>query len=335
VKTRHLICAVVLIAIAVMEYAAVARVDIRQVLAVPAAALDGGGGAGPTPTPRPPAYDITPLLRPANKYLGVAIDGSPPKMAPIEAFADRVGKPPNLVTIYASFADGFAANEVRQVYAYGALAAIRWEPFNVKLADIAAGRQDDYITTFAAAIRKVNAPIVLTFGHEMNGDWYPWGRKNKAADFVAAWQHIYRLFAQVDATNVIWTWTPNVINPMPGVKLKPFYPGDAYVDWVGMDGYYTRKGQKTFRTLFEPTLDQVRAFTKKPVLIVETAAEPGDNRPDQIADLFGGVAKDPDLLGFVWFDNNGSGKWNIDKDPSSVKAFHQQAASDKFGFTVR
>jgi mannan endo-1,4-beta-mannosidase len=181
----------------------------------------------------------------------------------------------------------------------------------------------------------LNLPVAIALAHEMNGDWYPWGpQKTKASDFVAAWRHVHDVFAAAGATNVIWVWAPNVINPVPRVHLGPLYPGDAYVDWIGMDGYYTHKGQQTFTTLFGPTTRAVRRFTKRPMLIVETGAEPGSARPGEIATLFTGVAHTPGFIGFVWFDNHGTGSWRIDNDARSVAAFRRAAKASAFGFDV-
>lgn len=339
-KSRHIVVALVIVALAVSEYALVSQVNISKLLRSAAgdrAAVAGAAEPGATPSPSPPPpYDVTHLLEPDKKFLGVAINGAPADMSKIEKFAASVGKRPNMIAIYESFDDKFAVAEARKAYQYGALPVIRWEPFKPTLADIAAGKQDEYVLEFATAVRTLNLPIVLTFAHEMNGNWYPWGRqRSKPADFVAAWRHIHGLFAKAGATNVIWAWTPNVINPMPSVKLKPYYPGDQYVHWVGIDGYYTRKGKKTFGTLFEPTLDQIRQFTKKPFLIVETAVEPSSTRPDHIADLFEGVADRSDMLGLIWFNNDGSGEWNIDEDTAAIRAFRTEAKSPVYGFRVK
>lgn len=338
-RTRHLIVATLLIALAAVEYAVVANLNVTRVLAGEAAVRRTADAPGEVVPQVLPAYDPKHLVRPTDgKYLGVAINGAPPKMELIDSFAERTGKKPNVITIYLSFDDGFAADEVRQAYEYGALTAVRWEPFDAKLADIAAGKHDDYVKEFAAAVRKVNLPIALTFGHEMNGDWYSWGmgrNGNKPADFVAAWKHIHGLFEAADATNVIWTWTPNVINPMPRVKLKPLYPGDEYVDWIGIDGYYTHRGKHTYDGLFGPTKRQVRTFTDRPFMIMETAAEPGSSRPDWIEDLFLGVAKDPEVIGFVFFNNDGSAKWNIDRDRAAIAEFRKRARNTTYGFAVK
>lgn len=331
-KTSHLLIVMVVFVTGVFGYALLAPDPQRE----PAGDAAGRPGASASPTGPPPAYDVTALLAPSRKYLGVALSGAPQDMSRVDAFADLIGNRPNLITLYESFDDPFAAAEVRKIYQYGALPIVRWEPFKAKLADIAAGKYDLYITEFATAVRTLNLPIALTIAHEMNGYWYPWGaHANRPEDFVAAWRHIHALFARVDATNVIWTWTPNVVNPVPKVRLAPLYPGDDYVHWIGLDGYFTRKGEQTFVDLFQPTIREVQAFTTKPFLIVETGSEPGSLRARAVNDLLSSVATTPHLLGFVYFNQKGSGDWVLDSDTAAVATYRNRANSLGFGFPVK
>ena len=280
-------------------------------------------------------YDVQPLIQPSKKYLGVAIAGAPQDMSRVEAWAARTGGKPNMITIYESFDDQFAAAEVRKIYAYGALPIIRWEPFKQGLRDLTAGRFDDYLTEFAESVKRTNVPIALTVAHEMNGQWYPWGtQKNKPADFVAAWRHMHDVFRQVGATNVIWTWTPNVVNYL-HTPLKSFWPGPAYVDWMGIDGYFTHKGDQTFRNLFGPTLTQLRKISPKPTLIVETGSEPGSMRAKAVKDLFTTIAADKNMIGFVYFNQHGSADWSIDSDRPAQAVYRTQKDRAEFGFPVR
>lgn len=285
----------------------------------------------------PPAvYDVDHLIRPSGEYLGVAIAGAPQDMSRVDAFARRTGGKPNMITIYESFDDQFAAAEVRKIYGYGALPIVRWEPFKQGLADIADGRFDDYITEFATSVKRVNVPIALTVAHEMNGHWYPWGtQKNKAKDFVAAWRHIHGIFEKTGATNVIWTWTPNVINYLRDVPLKSYWPGPEYVDWIGLDGYFTHQGDTTFKGLFRPTLTELKKISDKPVLIVETGAEPGSMRARAVKDLFTAVAADRNIIGFVYFNQRGSANWTIDGDAPALKVYRTHKDRDAYGFVVR
>ncbi|MGR6321905.1 glycosyl hydrolase [Micromonospora soli] len=330
-RTKYLITFLAVLALAFTELAVLRKVDIK----VNSGVTGGPGGVASPVEEQVPAYDVTALKSPAGKYLGVTVEGGA-EMGRIRGFADEIGKTPNLVAIFESFDDKFAASEVRELHQYGALAVIRWEPYEVPLRDIAAGKHDAYVKEFAAAVRMLNLPIALTFAHEMNGHWYSWGtKKTTAAEYVAAWRHLHEIFEQQGATNVIWTWTPNVINYLRKVSIKALYPGDAYVDWVGMDGYYTVRGQKTFKDLFNPTIKEIRTFTRRPLLIVETGCEPAAGRPAQIADLLSNVARRKDMVGVAYFNINGSGKWNIDRDQSALSSFKRAAAKDVFGFDIR
>ncbi|MCC9309635.1 beta-mannanase [Kitasatospora sp. RB6PN24] len=299
--------------------------------AAPSAA-PASASAGPAALP----YDVRPLLKPAHKYLGVSADGAPTSMDSITAFAQQVGKQPNLIESYSGWGDNFDAKGAKNAWDAGAVSYIAWEPFTVSLADIAAGKSDDYIRGYAAAIRNLDVPVALSFAHEMNGGWYAWGTKHATPDqFVAAYRHVHDVFAQLGAGNVIWVWSPNSINPMPNVQLQPYYPGDTYVDWVGIVAYYTHLEAGTFQQLYIPTLTEVRQFTDKPFLISETASEPGARKPADIANLAAGVIAHPDCLGFIWFDYNKEVDWKVDSDPQALAAFKRAVSDGRYGFDVR
>lgn len=211
-----------------------------------------------------------------------------------------------------------------------------WEPFDTTLADIAAGKSDAYIKKYASAVRKLNLPVVIDFADEFNGNWEKWGTKYVTpAQYVAAWRHIHDTFVDVGATNVIWVWSPNIINPVKDVKLQPYYPGDAYVDWIGLIGYFTLGADNAFSSVFGPTRDQIRTFTKKPMLVLETAAMPGERRRADVRNLFSGVEADDRMLGFVWFDYKKRADWRLEASPLALEEFKHLAADDRFGFDVR
>ena len=181
------------------------------------------GSAGSTTAARTPAYDVTPLLHPDKKYLGVEIDGAPDSLTPAEQFASWVGTKPNIIGQYLAWGTSFDSTAAANAWSYGSLDFVVWEPWNTTLAKIASGASDTYIESFAGAVRALNVPIAISFGHEFNGNWYPWGTTGTTAtDFVAAWQHIHKLFAAAGATNVIWIWDPNDIYPVPDVQLSQY-----------------------------------------------------------------------------------------------------------------
>jgi hypothetical protein len=130
-------------------------------------------------------------------------------------------------------------------------------------------------------------------------------------------------------------WSPNVINPVPTVQLRPYYPGDAYVDWLGVVGYYAQSGPTTFTTIFGPTLKEIRRFSSKPFLVAETGIQAGERKPQEVADLFQGVAARDDMLGLVWFNLKKEADWRINSGPASLAAFRKAASDPSFGFNVR
>lgn len=113
---------------------------------------------------------------------------------------------------------------------------------------VAGGRYDNYIRSFAAAAKAWNHPFFLRFAWEADGNWYPWGEGrlpngtlangNHPGDYVRMWRHVHGIFDSVGVRNVTWVWATNhetVSGFYP--SLRQMYPGNAFVDWVGMDPY--------------------------------------------------------------------------------------------------
>ena len=258
------------------------------------------------------------LMHPAGKFLGVEVPGAPDSLNPVITVAAGIGRNPNLIGQYVQWNTPFDAAAAARSVSYGALYYAAWEPFDTTVQAIAGGASDAYITSFAKGVSAFGNPVALSFGHEMNGDWYPWGTKQTtAASFVAAWRHIHDLFAKAGVHNVIWIWNPNIINPMPNVQLEPYWPGSAYVDWVGITGYFATTGPHTFDGLYGPTMAEIRQFTTRPFIIAETAVETGPSDAVSVQNLVSRVEQRTDVLGLVWFNYDKNGiDWTVDRRPA-------------------
>jgi hypothetical protein len=264
----------------------------------------GGGRLAPSSPARPAAPHAT-LASSPDAYLGVFEAGSPPSYQPVENFAQAAGTKPNLVGYVSGWAQRFAASYARTLYKHGAIMLVQIDPANVSVAGIAAGGYDSYLRSYADSVRDFGHPVIIGFGHEMNAPWYSWGYGHvQASVFVAAWRHIVTLFRGQGADNVTWLWTINTDLRGTG-PVASWWPGASYVTWVGIDGYYNTPSD-TFQSVFGQTIDQIRAFTSKPILLSGTAVAAGADQYANIRNLFEGIAQYR-TLGLVWFDTNQHG----------------------------
>ena len=243
---------------------------------------------------------LMPVTAPTSPLVGVYEPGTPGSWSNIAEFAGATGVQPRIVVYYSPWKDPFAASFAQAAWEHGAYVLVQLQPNGVTLASVAAGGSDAYLRSYAADVVAFGHPVILSFGHEMNGDWYSWGNGHASpAAFVAAWRHVVRVFRAAGAVNVTWLWTVNSVTGASSA-LRQWWPGAAWVNWTGIDGYYFRSTD-TFGSVLGSTITDIRAFSRAPLLIAETAVGTTANRETQIDGLFAGV-RDEHLAGVVWFD---------------------------------
>jgi hypothetical protein len=224
----------------------------------------------------------------------------------------------------------------------GRIPLITW--WGLPYADVTSGSQDELIHSRAQVIRAFGHPIMLAWAPEMNLDFTPWSgpqNGNDPAAFVRAWRHIHDVFAAEHVTNVSWVWTPNSESKPGGFDTsspnnwRHYYPGDAYVDWVGIDGYnWGRFGNNAWRSLARFVGPIYRDYaSRKPIAIVETASnESGGDKGAWIAEARAWIAAHPAIRALVWFDQRSAAQrdWRIDSSPGALSAFRALAADWAF-----
>jgi mannan endo-1,4-beta-mannosidase len=256
--------------------------------------------------------------------LGVFERGAPYSYRPVITFARSVGWQPNVVLYYSGWEFPFQARFAEAAYRNGAVPLIQIEPKNVNLAAIARGVYDRYLQLFAEAVRDYGHPVILSFTHEMNGGWYSWGLGHTSpATWISAWRHVVGIFRQEQARNVIWLWT---VSSSGTAAIADWWPGAAYVNWVGVDGYYVAPTD-SFDSVFGRTIATVRRITPNPILLSEVGVSRAAGQADKIPGLFGGIRRDR-LLGVVWFDvsQHGSSQaqdWRLEGNPEALAAFRK------------
>jgi hypothetical protein len=301
-------------------------VVVAVAAAAAAVALAVGRLAAPTASGPPAVHAALPAR--AASYLGVYLQGPPPDRRRVAAFARAADREPGLVGYFSGWAQPFAAAFARSLHHRGVAPLVQLDPTGASVRAIAVGGYDEYLRSFADSVRRFGHPVVLGFAHEMNATWYPWGfRHVRAATFIAAWRHLVGVFRARGADNVTWLWTCQADTLGTG-PVRAWWPGQQYVTWVGVDGYYYRP-YNTFYNVFGRTLIEIRAFTRKPVLLSETAVGPAAGQAAKIADLFRGMAS-YHTLGLVWFDiaqHHGiyHQDWRIEDHQAAEAAFRRAA----------
>lgn len=140
-------------------------------------------------------------------------------------------------------------------------------------------------------VKRYNKPVMISFLNEMNGDWYPWcgiyqggdgttefGDSSKADGperYIATYRHVVELFRAGGVNNVTWLFQANDIS-YPNENwnsIDAYYPGDEYVDWVGISLYVADAPDDewaSFETRMELVYNElIFLFPNKPIMLAE------------------------------------------------------------------
>jgi hypothetical protein len=104
------------------------------------------------------------------------------------------------------------------------------------LADGAAGTFDQMFRDYAATIVRFGfADAVLRIGWEFNGDWYPWAASKDPESYKSYWRRIVSAMRSVPGAKFRFDW--NMDGGWTNFMPEQAYPGDEYVDIIGVDLY--------------------------------------------------------------------------------------------------
>ena len=194
---------------------------------------------------------------------GVFIDGTPPDLTQLNYYESYLGHQ-DRVGYFTSFASDLPKASVQAVTSRGSRAYVVWQPYDDSvgitargttslLPFINSGQYDNQILEWAVTAKENNLAMDITFGHEMNGDWFNWGfdgghNGNTAATYEAAFKHVVDIFRKVEKdssvsgtmdVDFVWTvnanWQDNFSACFPD-GIDP-YMNEPYVDRMGMNGF--------------------------------------------------------------------------------------------------
>ncbi|MEP7167094.1 MAG: glycosyl hydrolase [Candidatus Woesebacteria bacterium] len=289
-----------------------------------------------TATPKPTANPSQPDFSGMAKQWGAYTGYEPSDVTTFEALA---GKPMNIVATFVHW-----GNEKDFPVDYAPVARdkdktllIFWEAkdYNVdsnvqpsfNFDSVIAGKWDSYFTQFAKDAKAYKGNVILIPFDEMNGNWSPWSgtlNGNTPEKYIAAYRHARGYFK--DVPNVKFGWAVNNDSvPDSGTnKFENYYPGDEYVDYVGVDGFNFNDGEwENWSNVFDDSITRLEKYPK-PIYIFSTASAPGTNKAQWIQDGFGAqIKKHKNVVGWIWFNENKEKDWRINSDSASLNAFKQ------------
>lgn len=255
-----------------------------------------------------------------------------------------------------------------EIAANGAVPHITWMPqisgSPYPLDAILTGLWDSYIRGYAVQAKQWGKPLFIRYGHEMNGDWYYYGGANNGAGkkdgygdpnladgperFVDSYKRIWTIFNQQGVTNVTWIWCPNN-GSSPSAdwnKIESYYPGDQYVDWVGMDGYNFGNTQSfsawtDFIWVYN-SLYNICKLYEKPIMIGEFASvENGGNKAKWITDAYNYTKiLFTKIKAITWFhirktEGTVDTDWRINSSATALTAYQNAIADPYFVSSVQ
>ncbi len=279
---------------------------------------------------------------PASCWTGAFLADSP-TARDIERFQTDFGKKPFLVLFFMDFSRLPEENVLWDIQSKGCVPVITWEPWNaatkqgIDTKALLAGRYDVYLASFAQRLRAFGKPVFLRFAQEMNGNWYPWsGKKLGAEKYIAVWRYTKNFLDKHGAANVRWIFAVNWEDvPSQGNHFTSYYPGGAYVDFVGVDGYNwgnLKSGMSwmSFRKIFTQRCAQAWRIFHKPVLITEFASTShGGDKAKWIHDALTEMKSMAGLSGFILFNVDKETDWSFHAGKEESRALKQEL-SDPF-----
>lgn len=291
-------------------------------------------------------------------YLGVFFNPELDMTGALQRFEAQAGKRHSIYHYYTWWGFGdFSQHKflLDQITGFGATPMLSFmsvpgaglygcEDATWNLDSINSGQHDAFLTKFAADIKDYPATFLFRWGHEMNLIQYSWagwcngGNLQASQKFIQAYQRIVNIFRAQGATNVKWIWSPSYVS-FPADAWNDYhnyYPGDDYVDWIGIVGYNWGASRSdsnfewdTFDALYRDFLvDAANRYPAIPVMLADYASveDDGGDKAAWITEIFQRAPQHPNLKAAIWFNYNAPEytpppQFMIDSSPDALLAY--------------
>jgi beta-mannanase len=258
-------------------------------------------------------------------FTGAFIADRPTKKE-ISEFQKAYGKKPYFVLIFVDWNNFPQKAVLNEIFSSDCIPVITWEPWHtndeagIEYDSLLKGDYDEYLNEFAKAMKIPDKAVYLRFAHEMNGNWYPWsGSKIGAQKYIDLYRYVKDFFDKKGVGNIKWIFSINS-EDVPSTKSNYFmnyYPGDEYVDCIGLDGYNwgnTKSWSKwiSFKEIFKKSYNKITKSLDKAVVITEFGcADKGGDKSIWIKEAMRDIKNWTNIKGFILFNVNKEARWKI------------------------
>jgi len=275
----------------------------------------------------------------------------------VEKFEKLAGRPAAIVASSSYWGEqSFPRKNLELIARHGAVPLIYWSPWDkpyeekrgpdrFSLKNVLAGKCDDYIDRWADGAKAFSKPFFVSLCNEMNGDWFPWsgcfyGAAKGGNDvFKKAWRYVVDRVRARGAHNILWVFH---VNSFPAENdvwnvMASYYPGPAYVDWLGLSiyGKQFRDGGDwaDFADLIDWPYKEIAALDPdKPMMVAEFGCGDFPKAGDKakwIADALEMIPRFPRIKAAIywherWENEDGTfSNLRINSSPAVLEAFRR------------
>lgn len=279
---------------------------------------------------------------------GAWVDGmtlAPEKLA---AFEELVQEPTSVASLYWGYGDWWPGR-VEESFARGGTrdVLLSWDMGPTRFAEWTRGEHDDYLDVLVGQAKAYPYTVHVRPWPEMNGDWQdfqptPSGGKRYGgtpAEFVAAWRHVVDHFRDRGVTNVKWVFNPTTDTYAGTTPVESIWPGAAYVDVLGLDGFNWGRDAswgtwQSFTTIFAAQYKRLTALhptapvwvcevgSKEPTLSDGAPVDPTASKGAWVKEMFT-TRRFPRISTVIWFQERKERDWRAESSAASLAAFRR------------
>jgi len=190
-----------------------------------------------------------------------------------------------------------------------------------------------FVKRNAEDVVEFRKPVFVSMMPELNGPWWPWSKKPKETKEV--WRYVWRIFEDTGA-NEYATWVLHLAlfdqtncDP-PGA----YYPGDEYIDWIGLVSYSldgTHSSRMSLKELTNKSYSRLRKdYSDKPLMLAEFGKSTGRKQNRWIKEAYEYIRLTPGIKASICWEMRHPQGWKTYLTDESFETLEEILQDDYF-----